>query len=333
MTHPCVYTYSQLSAESAGRLIASHYDTIEPQCCKFYMLGLHDNYLIESDAGAYILRIYRNDWRSHEEVYFELELLLYLDGKHAPVATPVLTTLGEPAFSIDSPEGNRLAVLFNYADGYAPEDNLTTEHCRCLGRAVATVHELSDTFSTKQRRPELDIDHLIDESIETIKPFLEPDGVACIDAFHISLRDKWPSLPKEIGMFGICLGDVNSKNFHIGRNQNVTLFDFDQCGFGYRAFEIGKFSSSLIKHNQKNTLVNAFLEGYQEVRQLKEIECEAIEYFELVAVVWVMAIHARNANRIGHKYLEQRYWNEKLQVLIKLEAQQGAAPDADKRRR
>ena len=139
------------------------------------MLGLHDNYLIESNNGTYILRIYRNDWRSSEEVYFEMELLSYLNEKQAPVAAPVLTSRGEPTFSIDSPEGNRLAVLFNYADGYAPEDDLKAEQCRILGRAVATVHELSGAFSTKQQRPELDARHLIDESIETIKPFLDPD--------------------------------------------------------------------------------------------------------------------------------------------------------------
>ena len=329
MTHRSTYTYSQLSAESAGQLVASHYDAIEPQRCKFYMLGLHDNYLIESNDGAYILRIYRNDWRSREEVYFELELLLYLEGKHAPIAAPVLTTRGEPAFSIDGPEGNRLAVLFTYAEGYAPGDGLTTEHCELLGRAVSTVHELSNTFSTIQRRPTLDIDHLVDESIDTIKPFLDSEGVVFINTLHKLLRKMWPILPKERGTFGICMGDVNSKNFHIDRNQNVTLFDFDQCGFGYRAFEIGKFSSSLLKHSHKSTLVNAFLDGYQEVRQLKNIEYEAIRYFEMVSVVWVMSIHAKNANRIGHKYLEQSYWNDKLQDLRELVAQQGAAPDGN----
>lgn len=322
MTYRGTYTYSQLSAESARRFVASYYDSFNPLHCKFYVLGLHDNYLVEGDNGLYILRIYRNDWRKPEEIEFELELLAYLHGRNAPVAWPVSTTDGELAFRVESPEGERLAALFHYADGYAPEDGITTEQCELLGRAVSSVHEVSDAFSTKHRRPDLDIDHLVDESIETIKPFLDSDGAMYIGRLHKMLRENWPDLPNEAGMFGICIGDVNPKNFHVSRDRHVTLFDFDQCGYGYRAFEIGKFAASLRMHKQKRELVKAFLHGYQEGRCLSPVEYEAISYFELVAVLWVMSIHAKNANRIGYKYLEKPYWDRKLQVLRELEAQQ-----------
>ena len=69
------YTYSQLSAGSAGEFVASHYGLAGPLRSKFYVLGLHDNYLIENAGAKYILRIYRNDWRSSEEICFELEFL------------------------------------------------------------------------------------------------------------------------------------------------------------------------------------------------------------------------------------------------------------------
>lgn len=328
MTHRSTYTYSQLSAESARRFVASNYDSVDPLHCKFYVLGLHDNYLIEGRDGLYVLRIYRNDWRNPEAIRFELDLLAYLHDRNAPVAWPILTTDGELAFRVESPEGERLAALFHYADGHAPEDEITTEQCDLLGRAVTRVHALSDTFSTKHQRPELDIYHLVDESIQTIWPFLDSDGTVYIDSLHKVLHRNWPGLPKEAGTFGVCIGDVNPKNFHVSRERNVTLFDFDQCGFGYRAFEIGKFASSLATHRQKRELVNAFLHGYQEGRCLSRVEYEAISYFELVAVLWVMSIHAKNADRIGYKYLEKPYWDRKLRVLRELEAQQGAASDA-----
>jgi Ser/Thr protein kinase RdoA (MazF antagonist) len=53
-------------------------------------------------------------------------------------------------------------------------------------------------------------------------------------------------------------------------------------------------------HELKQVLVDAFVKGYQQRRQLSRAECEAIPYFELVAVIWVMAIHAKNVNRIGY---------------------------------
>lgn len=66
------YTYSQLSSESVGLMVSSHYGFDRESTCKFYVLGLHDNYLIESKGEKFILRIYRNNWRSEAEVKFEI---------------------------------------------------------------------------------------------------------------------------------------------------------------------------------------------------------------------------------------------------------------------
>ena len=332
MTYSGTYTYSQLSAESALQLVASNYDFINPRRCKFYVLGLHDNYLMEGDNGLCILRIYRNSWRSPEEIYFELELLAYLQERKAPVAGPIPTIQGELAIRLESPEGERLASLFHYADGYAPEGGITAEQCELLGSAVSSVHALSEGFLSKHQRPDLDAHHLVDLSIEAIKPFLDIDGATYLDRLHKMLRDTWPNIPKAPGLFGICIGDVNAKNFHVSSSGNVTLFDFDQCGFGYRAFEIGKFLSSLYTHGQKRALLNAFLQGYEKNRPLSGIEYEAIPYFEMVAVLWVMSIQAKNADRIGYKYLEKPYWDRKLQILRELEAQRGATAGAKKGR-
>lgn len=333
MTHRRTYTYSQLSAESARELVALHYDSVEPVSCKFYVLGLHDNYLVQGRDSRYILRIYRNEWRSAEAIAFELQLLAYLQERKAPVAGPVPTTDGKMAWSIDGPEGTRMAALFQFADGCAPEEAITTEQCAMLGGAVAQVHALSDTFSTKHQRPELDIQHLVDDAIEAIKPFVDAHDSVYMYCLRERLHRTWPKLRKEAGIFGICIGDVNPKNFHVSASSNITLFDFDQCGFGYRAFEIGKFSASLRAHRQKQKLMKTFLRAYQERRRLSRAEYAAIPFFELVAVLWVMSIYAMNVNRIGYKYLEKPFWDRKFDMLRELEAQNVGRTDAAKRRR
>ena len=326
MKRPATYIYSQLSAESAGQLSAAYYDSIKIRHCRFYVLGLHDNYLIETDNGVYILRIYRNDWRNSEEIHFELELLAHLKMNNAPVAYSIPTKNGELSFQIDSPEGIRHAALFHYADGHAPDSNLTCEQSRLLGQAVSTIHNSSDTFSTKQQRPELDIHYLVDESIESIRSFLDSETASYIDKLHTRLGKEWPTLPRQPGEFGICIGDVNQRNFHITSDHTITLFDFDQCGYGYRAFEMGKFASSLRNQQNKRELMNAFLEGYQAHRQPSRAEYQAISYFEQVAVLWVMSIHARNANRIGYKFLERHFWERKIQHLKELEIETDTSP-------
>lgn len=326
--HKPTYTYSQLSASSAGELVADHYALAGPLEARFYVLGLHDNYLIESLGGRYMLRIYRNAWRSHEEIQFELELLAYLREGSAPVASPVRTVGGDLGFRIESPEGERMAALFHYAEGRAPAGGLSADDCVVLGRAVWAVHRRADGFVTDRARRALDLDYLVDESIEAIRPFLGPEARSYLDGLHERLHAGWPHIPADAGVFGACIGDVNATNFHVAGDGEITLFDFDQCGLGFRAFEIGKFASSLQDGSAKRALVGAFLDGYQEGRALSRAEYEAIPYFELVAHVWVLAIHANNVDRIGYKRLEHPFWDRNLAILRQREARQGARAQA-----
>ena len=313
------YIYSQLSSDSAAHLVALHYDLPKLIGCNFYVLGLHDNYLIEDEHKKYILRIYRNDWRSEQEIQFELELLAFLGTKNVPVATPLHTNAGGPGFFIDSPEGKRVAALFHYADGYAPGNEITIEQSALLGKAVANVHQITDTYEAGLSRQILDISYLLDESIIAIQPFIDIEARNYINTLQNKLKDDLPSIPQITGLYGICIDDVNPINFHINDNNVITIFDFDQCGYSYRAFEIGKFISSIHSTKKKYEISNAFIDGYQQVRQLTDEELLAIPYYELLSVIWVMAIHAYNADRIGHKHLEKPYWDRRIAILKDLD--------------
>jgi len=69
----------------------------------------------------------------------------------------------------------------------------------------------------------------------------------------------------------------------------------------------------------KNDIAKAFIDGYQQVRVLTHEEYLAIPYYELLSVIWVMAIHANNVDRIGYKYLEKPFWDRWLSKLKELE--------------
>jgi len=287
--------------------------------CKFYVLGLHDNYLIESNDQKYILRIYRNNWRSEEEVLFELELLAFLNSKTDLVAELITTKRNNLTFQIDSPEGTRLAAMFRYADGNAPGNTISANQAEFLGEKVALIHNFSDAFVPQHTRQDLDIPYLLDASLRGIKPYLDSDGFSYLCNIREQLYISMPKLEKDPGIYGLCIGDVNATNFHIDKNNKITVFDFDQCGYGYRAFEIGKFFSSVRNHNEKQEIKEAFLKGYQNIRPLSLLEHEAIPIFEIISVIWVMAIHVYNADRIGHKYLEKPFWDRRIAKLKELD--------------
>jgi len=312
------YIYSQLSTHSVLNLIALHYDLSNPESCKFYARGLHDNYLISAGMKKFILRVYRNNWRSSEETGFELDLLRFLGDKGAPVAFPLLTPTGESSVFIDSPEGKRSVALFHYANGHAPGNDISIEESALLGKSVANIHSLTENYLTPRTRPVLDVPYLLDQSIATIEPFVEKEILIYLKTIQNKLQQALPRLVKEPGVFGICIGDVNPTNCHVDGN-SLTIFDFDQCGYGFRAFEIGKFNSSIHAVASKKAIANAFLEGYQQLRQLSHDEISAIPYFEIVSHIWVMAINVSNADLIGQKWLEKPFWDRKIAILKALD--------------
>ncbi|MGD8558537.1 MAG: phosphotransferase [Gammaproteobacteria bacterium] len=309
------YCYSQLSADSISQWIETHYALARPVICKFYVLGLHDNYLVETGSQKYILRVYRNSWRSLDDIRFELELLAFLNEKNAPVAAPVRTSNGELLFSIPYPEGTRAATLFHYANGHAPGKQIDPGQSRRLAQAVAEIHNLSAPFEPSCQRPVLDLPYLLDDSLTAIAPYIDSKAQDYLSKLGHQVQHALPGIAKDKDAYGICIGDVNPSNFHIDSQHRITVFDFDQCGFGYRAFELGKFNSAIRMANIESDIASAFLEGYQQVRPLNQQELDAIPYYEIVALIWVMAIHACNADRIGYKWLEKPFWDRYIEML------------------
>ena len=314
------FIYSQLSSESLIPLIRAHYPGITPLSCKFYARGLHDNYLIESDTEKYILRIYRSDWRSTDEILFELQLLIFLRKQRSRVSSPNQTSVGKSGFLIDFQEGKRMAVLFDYADGHSPEKETLTKTSSLLGRAVASVHLASTDFVAELARPVLDTPYLLDHSIVRIESYLDSVQMHYVTTLQKKIHAGMPAIAHENGAFGICTGDINFRNFHINDTNEITLFDFDQCGYGYRAFELGKFMSSMYPLEEKNSCMEEFLRGYQSIRTLSEAELRAIPYFEIVSIIWVLTIYVDNADRIGHILLNKAFWRRRIDMLKELES-------------
>ena len=316
--HNLTYDYSQLSSDSVAQLISENYNIGEDIRCHFYVRGLHDNYLV-NDGEKYILRIYRNSWRSSEDINFELELLAHLAERKARVAAPRYTKTGNLCFQIDYPEGARKAALFSYAKGFAPGKEISIRQSNLLGATVAEMHQLGSQFETSHHRQPLDVPYLLDESVQVILAFLCTDQQNYVLRLQDSIRRALTALDLEDRTMVFCSGDVNPTNFHINENQEITLFDFDQCGWGYRAFEIAKFIASLHNVAHREEKSKAFIDGYQGIFPITPVEISTIPHFVQVAHLWVMAIHVYNSSHIGYKYLERTFWDQQLAKLKQLE--------------
>ena len=307
--------YCRPSSETVAAQVASAYPLPAGLQCQFWVQGMHDNFLIESGADRFIFRLYRPNARSQEDILFELELLDFLHRKGCPVAAPLITRHGQHHLQIYTPAGPHLGALFPYAPGSAPGTDMTPEQSHLLGRTVAEMYHTANSFIPRHSRPRLDLDYLLDDSIRAIDGFLNADQRQQVQQFAGEIRRCLPALPLEAPYFGICSGDINATNFHIDGDSRITLFDFDQCGPGWRAFEIGKFFSSIAHYEQAFELGHSFLQGHTAVRPLEPEEFQAIPSFMLVSLLWVMALHAINVDIIGYRFLEPLFWAKKLTAL------------------
>jgi Ser/Thr protein kinase RdoA (MazF antagonist) len=254
---------STLAPQALASLVYSCYDVEIVKSCRFWRRGLSDVYLVDTLSKPYILRVSHHHWRSKNETDFELELLEFLRQYQISVASPLRTKEGNLSIEIDAPEGKRYAALFHYAPGEIALGDLNHPQSFLLGEIVAKLHKASREFQTLAYRKPLNLEYLLDDSLQIIAPFFHhrpQDLRYLLDAIARIKRDL-QNLPTEPPYWVVCWGDPHSGNVHIARDNQMTLFDFDQCGYGWRVFDIAKFWQVSLQSGLSRTVRQAFLDG------------------------------------------------------------------------
>lgn len=289
--------YSTLNSQAIVERILPCYNLDRVEDCRFWNRGLSDVYLVRTPAQPYILRVSHHHWRSKSDIDFELELLDFLKNRHLPIAYPLPTQDGKLSIEINAPEGKRYAALFIYAPGEIPVGDLNLKQSWTLGATLAKVHRVGVDFHSSAQRQSLTLKHLLDDSIETIAPFLKhrsPD----LEYLHETIaqvKAQLQDFPSEPPFWSICWGDPHSGNAHFTSEEEVMLFDFDQCGYGWRAFDLAKFLHFSLRTGISKKVREEFLAGYQSVQELSEIEMNALQALTQAAHIWVWSINTNAA--------------------------------------
>lgn len=316
----CSVTYSTLALEAVTTALASHYDIDEVRSCQFWYHGLSDIYRVETDTALYIFRISHHHWRSRSEILFELEFLTFLRRHELPVASPLPTSTGELCLEITAPEGVRYGTLFEYAEGSVPIGDFDCTQSHKLGETVAKLHTIGQNFTPRNQRPSLTPQFVIDESLNIIAPFFDKRPWDWQTLLTITERSKeqLQHLPTTPPYWTVCWGDPHSGNTHITEHNQLTLFDFDQCGCGWRAFDLAKFRQVSLQAGCSHKIRSAFLQGYQTVSPLSQIELDALQALTIAAFVWGWGIHLNRAICFEYSRLDDRYFTRRLEQLKQL---------------
>ncbi len=301
--------YSTLCPSTLISQVLTRYAIGSIQNCQMWKRGLSDIYLVETMRDSYILRVSHAHWRSASDIEFEMALLEFLHQHHIPVAYPLRTIDNHLAIALNAPEGTRYATLTIYAPGQIPLGDFNREQSHKLGETVAQIHQAAAQFQPHHTRRDLNLEYLLDESITHILPHLP--NITAIEELQETrdlLHRQLAVLPQTFPFWVICWGDPHSGNVHFTADQFPTLFDFDQCGYGWRAFDVAKFLQMAVCSGMSYIVRDAFLAGYQTIQSLTDIEMAALTPLTQVAHLWRWAISLNDALRNESSRLDNYYF-------------------------
>jgi Ser/Thr protein kinase RdoA (MazF antagonist) len=117
---------------------------------------------------------------------------------------------------------------------------------------------------------------------------------------------------------GFCHGDLHGHNACYAE-ETFTVYDFDCCGWGYRAYDLSVFpwAFAIGEHPPERieSMGRAFLTGYLRHRPVSSVGIAAIPTFVAIRQIWLTGLHISLADRFGWGFLNDHYFDRQLRVL------------------
>lgn len=305
---------SILSPTYLTEFVQQQYKLPNDTSCRIIRIGANHTYLITNAAEKYVLRIYAQGWRTELEVSEELRLLNLLKENNFLVSYPIPAIDGQYIQKMNALEGLRFAVLFSYAQGEAVK-NLSKAACFQLGTTMARLHQQMEGLTIQ--RKDYTVDTLVRWAFALAKGFF---GKASEEMQFFGRALK--AIDKEFGQFapavvrqGVVHLDIWQDNMKVDQNNEIVLFDFDNCGNGPLFLDLGYTLMSLYRHEpdkeqyrQKREL---FLQGYRSICSLTQIEEELIPYGGLAIWLHYNGVHVQRFDDFSNPFLSPtflKYW-------------------------
>lgn len=299
-----------MNFDELSRQVAAGYGFTGSLACRLLRSHTNDVFDISASGRHFALKIYGENWRTESEIRYEIALVQHLRTKGLPVATPVSTRDNDSILNIETPMAYRHAVLFNYAPGEKPQPPFSPDLYYRFGRSIARMHQISNGFtSTHQRRP-LNLEYLIDEPLTLLVPLLEESADReFLKTLSGQVKSTITTLAFQGLDWGPIHGDATLDNLHITANGEITLYDFDSGGPGWRAADLQGWA---INNSDHELNWKAFSSGYSSIKPLNPIDLLAAPYLTLAWDLWGIKIDLeRRIMRKGQAKIE-RYLSERL---------------------
>jgi Ser/Thr protein kinase RdoA (MazF antagonist) len=268
--------------------------------------------LLPGGARA-VLRLHRPGYQGDAGILAELEWVAALAVLQFPVAAPIRTLDGALLARLD---GGRRASAVAWVEGQPlgrtgeplpGSPDTQARRYRALGALLARLHRETDaiTLPVAFDRPAWDIDGMTGETPVWGRFWDHPAASAAdasvLRAARTALRARLERWQADRLSFGPIHADALRENVLVDGDR-LSLIDFDDCGTGFRLYDLGVAMVQNLAEPAYPDLRDALIEGYGAG------DADTVEWFTLAracaSVGWTMprlvpgdAIHARHIAR------------------------------------
>jgi Ser/Thr protein kinase RdoA (MazF antagonist) len=199
------------------------------------------------------------------------------------VPNVIAPTGAEPLVVIDGDGRRRGALILAWIDGRKMRWRFAAHHAYALGAAAAQLHGHAHDFVppagawAKTWSPAA---HVGTQDRDVIEGVAGPQAMATIDRALEQLAGAFDDLGSTDWM--LVNGDLGPHNV-VWEGHAPGLFDFNDLGWGYTAFDLGRYLHGLRWRPRGEQLVEAALAGYQSVAPLPDSFIRYGRLFEAAA--------------------------------------------------
>lgn len=246
--------------------------------------------------GKAALRLHRPDYHSPDALASELAWMASLRQSGIAVPAPVATEDGRLLVAFETGDGGlQYADLIGWVEGEPlgesgkPLNRDSTELqlvFNAIGREMARLHLAADAFTapTGFERPLWDASGLLGEAPFWGR-FWDCSGLDEGDAVFLSvlrgrLQGRLAAIAPTLD-YGLIHADIVRENVLV-RGVDVAFIDFDDCGYGYRLFDL---ATTLLRNRREPDyplIEAALLAGYATIRPQMQAEFRHLPLFLLL---------------------------------------------------
>ena len=289
-------TASTLSETALGNFIKENYLLVENFECKLFRTGVNHTYFLSNADTKFVVRVYCHNWRTKAEIQEELKLLELLKAHKLSISTPIPDKNGNLIQDIVAPEGLRHIVLFTFAEGEKMRF-MTNETCFAIGSIMAKIHTITATKVINRINYNSDV--LLNKAYDKLNLFFSDDlnEMKYLKQISSNITTRFEKTVLSEDKKGIVHLDIWYDNLSVNNVNEITLFDFDNCGNGALILDLGYFCKQLffIEADKKEyeTKVESFLNGYKKERNLSEEELDLIPEAGASIFVFYLGVQAQ----------------------------------------